>query len=206
MFTLVVCNKIDVFDLSRPLHLGPEFSDNMVTCRIVVVLTRLPYLALGILVIGCKIKISYFPAGRLVENAPGVDGCLTDDALLHPPPHLGGHLPPPTPSPSHWSSSAPPSSAPPDPPSPSLPHQHARCCQTWCAERIFSLNIFFEPVLRAWSPMQVNVGFHSQLIEPDKQPFEVVESSRGVGVVQDWLGKGLPRLNLSGAITNCQVH
>ena len=101
MFTLVVCNEIDTFNFSRPLHLGPEFSDNMVTCRIVVVLTRLPYLALGILVIGCKIKISYFPAGRLVENAPGVDGCLTDDALLHPAPHLGGHLPPPTPSPSH---------------------------------------------------------------------------------------------------------
>ena len=54
--------KIDMFDFSRPLHLGPEFSDNMVTCRIVVVLTRLPYLALGIFVIGCKIKDFLLPS------------------------------------------------------------------------------------------------------------------------------------------------
>ena len=47
--------------------------------------------------------------------------------------------------------------------------------------------------------MQVDVGFHSQLIEPDEQPFEVEESSRGVGIVQDWCGKWLPGLNLPGA-------
>ena len=44
--------------------------------------------------------------------------------------------------------------------------------------------------------MKVNIGFHSQLIEPYKQPFQIEESPQGVGVVQDWFGKWLSGTNL----------
>ena len=143
------------------------------------------------------------PAGRLVENAPGVDGRLTDDALLHPPPHRHADHPQHLLRPLHLTLLHPVRLA--SPPAVVKPDSMEGKC--------FPCVSFFQPVLRAWSPVQVNVGFHSQLIQPDKKPFQVVQSSQGVGVVQDWFGKWLPRSNLAvemakqpGPITNCQVQ
>ena len=132
--------------------------------------------------------------------------------------------PPPSPSPSRWSSSKPPLSSPParlpcyvliniyqlswainySPPaplSPSLLHQPSRCCQTFNFKIIFLRNIL-SPVLRAWSPVQVDVSSHPQLIEPDKQPLEVEESSQGIGVVEDRVRERLAWIHLPSPITN----
>ena len=50
--------------------------------------------------------------------------------------------------------------------------------------------------------MQVDVSSHPQLIEPDKQPLEVEESSQGIGVVEDRVRERLAWINLPSPITN----
>ena len=50
--------------------------------------------------------------------------------------------------------------------------------------------------------MQVDVSSHPQLIEPDKQPLEVEESSQGIGVVEDRVGERLAWIHLPSPITN----
>ena len=94
----------------------------MVACRVVVILAGLPYLALGTQFWWlAEIEEGFLLPIRLARWER--TSCRWSSRWWCPPP--------PTPSLSRWSSSAPPSSYPPAPPSPSWPPQSARCCQTW---------------------------------------------------------------------------
>ena len=162
-WTLVGCSRWSSVNKERKkkhfenhFHLRPQLSDNMVTCRVVVVPASFPNLILETeLFVIWNTCVFLLPSRQVRWERTNYRWW---SRWWRPPP--------PSPSPSRWSSSKPPLSSPParlpcyvliniyqlswainySPPaplSPSLLHQPSRCCQTFNFKIIFSQEYSF---------------------------------------------------------------